>query len=144
MKTISLTLIILWLCIGLISCDEVNTTSKDYGGKTPENGMESDSSNNLISKGHFDTMRTTWKENFRAYIAKDSLDYFEVPVKDLRAILDEKGLTDTRFYLGMEPDSTGVNRPHLMVVGLRGNVINTKVIADYSKLCPPFCPPPKI
>jgi len=88
-----------------------------------------------ISKDTFDVWKKRWDDDFRNYMANDSLHYFDMPLVDLREILHESPVDKARFYMGMDHKI----RPHLMLVGLYKGVPNFDIIADYTEVCPPFC-----
>ena len=139
MKVLNNLIIMVILTFTAISCGE-GTKKEDPVTTDPVVTTLESSSNTMLTRAEFDTMRDNWKRGFRSYMASDSLDYFEMPIADLKAVVNESGVDDSRFYLGMDQNG----KPHLMLVGLSNSVIDFGVIADYSKACPPTCPPPKI
>jgi len=88
-----------------------------------------------ISKDTFDVWKARWNDNFREYMANDSLNYFNMPLVDLKDILKESPVDSARFYMGMDDKKL----PHLMLVGTNQGVPNFDVIADYTEVCPPLC-----
>ena len=138
MKTIKLSILFTLIIFSLNSCGDSKTSVQDKVEKATE--MKKDTSNNdLISRVKFDTMRVKWEQNFRAYMAADSLHYFDMAIEDLTEIISEDGLDSARFYMGMAPDTTGKLLPHLMLVGMTNGIPNFRKIADYSTACPPIC-----
>lgn len=94
------------------------------------------SGNNLMSKDSFNVWKGRWNTGFRGYMANDSLFYFDMPLADLRDILNESNADTARFYLGMD----SINLPHLMLVGVdEKGTPDFNIIADYTKVCPPYC-----
>lgn len=137
MKSIAYIFLAFSIVFAMYSCNEVQN-------KDTEKPMDDYVANNtLISQGKFDTMRTTWEQNFRSYMASDSLHYFDMDLRDLTAILNEHGVKKARFYMGMDAQMVGNQSrelPHLMLVGLDSNgQPNYGIIADYTRVCPPLC-----
>lgn len=133
MKTIKLIMVSSILASLLYACNQ-----QPNGIKGTDHSKEVNTSYpkaDLISKDSFDTWVTRWNDNFRGYMSRDSLHYFEMPLVDLREILHESPVDDARFYLGMDSSQL----PHLMLVGVDKGKPNFNVIADYSNVCPPFC-----
>lgn len=89
----------------------------------------------LISKDTFYAWKARWNNNFRKYMANDSMNYFNMPLVDLKDILKESPVDSARFYMGMDT----LKHPHLMLVGTHNGIPNLTVIADYTRVCPPFC-----
>jgi hypothetical protein len=133
MKTIKLIMVSSILAGLLYACDQ-----KPNGIKIPDYPKAVNSPNpkaDLISKDSFDTWVARWNDNFRAYMSRDSLHYFDMPLVDLREILHESPVDDARFYLGMDASEL----PHLMLVGVYKGKPNFNIIADYTRICPPLC-----
>ena len=133
MKTIKLILVASILASLLYACDQKPTGIKGPDKTKAENPPNPKA--DLISKDSFDVWKMRWNDNFRAYMAKDSMHYFDMPLVDLRQILNESPVDDARFYLGMDSKEL----PHLMLVGVDKGKPNFNIIADYTRICPPLC-----
>lgn len=123
------------------SCNE--TKNKNSSGGTNSNGSNTPtnfSATKKLSPAKFNNMRTRWQDSFFMY--RDTFNYFEVPIDDLKLISGERGVTDSRFYFGMD----SLYNPHLMLIGVNSNkdTFFYSKIADYTKVCPIICPPPRI
>lgn len=138
MKTIKFILVASILASLLFACNQspeietVDNKGKDLTSvdkKTPLNPRDT------ISKDTFMVWKKRWDNNFRKYMAKDSLHYVDMHLVDLRDILSESPVDSARIYLGMD----GKKLPHFMLVGLYKGKPNFKTIADYTRLCPPYC-----
>jgi hypothetical protein len=142
MKPIIKTLFLVAVLFISYSCDNAKEAVKDatdaVGDMAETKGLSV--IDTMKTRAEFNTMRTKWKKEHKLYTDKHVFDYFDVPIDDIRAIANENGATHSRFYFGMGDDSL----PHLLLVGMRDTVINFNIIADYTKICPPKCPPPKI
>ncbi len=139
MKPIIKFLVVCFITSMILSCNDPakkEDLTDNKAGDTYLTGGANDTT--TISHGKFDTMRTTWKENFRAYMQHDSLHYFEMPIADLKAVLNEINVDDTRFYLGMDIKGRDTF-PHIMLVGMKNGQPDWSIIGDYSKACPPIC-----
>lgn len=139
MKTIKLCVALTLMVFLLHSCGESKTKTEPPKDGITNNDKRKNSSNDLLTRQEFDNMRETWEQNFRGYMDADSLHYFDVPLQDLHDILQENGLEDARFYMGMELNDNEKLEPHLILVGMDNGRPNFNIIADYSTACPPKC-----
>jgi hypothetical protein len=137
MKSIFNLLLLVALVSVSYSCDKATDVAKGTKGTIGELTDKKPTilTDSLLTRGAFDTMRTKWQNDHKLYTDRHVFNYFEIPIDDLRAIVGEPGITDSRFYFGMSADTM----PHLMLVGITGSGLNFNIIADYTKVCPTQC-----
>ena len=136
-----LTILCVFSLISIYSCKSTTEPCPELPEKHP-NGVFLAQKDNLITIDTFNVWKARWDANYRAYMASDSLHYFDVPLLDLTTILAEnnggKKIDGSRFYMGMGYD-TGSMTPHTMIVGTLNGVSNFNTILDYSRACPKHC-----
>ena len=135
MKTIKFVLATFILAGVIFACEQKPSSIEETEIATSEKPISKVPTFTSLSKDTFDVWITRWDNNFRNYVANDSMHYFEMPIVDLSAILTEKPLDNARLYFGM---NSALN-PHLMLVGVADGKIDYNIIADYTRLCPPHC-----
>ena len=134
MKTIFYSLFLCFCSVWLFSCDKEMAVNNDCTQQI---------NHDKLKRSEFNAYKSTWDNNYRAYFAKDSLHYFDVPLCDLKAILNEglKGSETARFYMGMTQDQNNRLSPHLMLVGVNADsTSNYSLMVDYTRACPIICP----
>ena len=146
MKTIKFIILAVIFSSLIFACNQESSSKKESKNNTVK-AMKPDPTQDLISKDTFDVWVERWNMEYKEYMNNDSLHYFDMPLIDLRDILNDTTATEARFYMGMGMDTVNISGketilalPHLMLVGVNKNgVPNFNVIADYTKTCPPFC-----
>lgn len=121
------------------SCQPKNEPCPEVPEKHP-NGLFELTTSQSIDRVTFDTYVAAWDANFRTYMANDSVHYFDLPLADLTAVLQNRNLDGSRVYMGMKNDANGVLRPNLMIVGTIAGQSQFGTIMDYTKVCPVHCP----
>ena len=117
------------------SC-EMNTSN---GSDSEKASNENSSVVDTISLETFTAWRNKWASDGAAYMASDSLVYFDMSIIDLQEVINS-GADSARFYIGLETEKSEIF-PHLMMVGVDSTgQENLNLILDYSKSCPPYCP----
>ena len=138
MKTIKFLILVSILTSLICACNqtpEIERAGNKEEGTTLIDKNTPTNARDTISKDTFVVWKKRWDNNFRKYMATDSLHYADIPLVDFRDILNESPVDSARIYLGMDAKKL----PHFMMVGLYKGKPNFKVIADYSKVCPPYC-----
>jgi len=137
MKSISTVTVIVSMMI-MYSCQPKNEPCPKLPTKNP-NGIFAQTPNTLISKDTFDVWVARWDNNYRAYMASDSLHYFDMPLVDLSTIVTNPNVNGARIYMGMAYSPRGTIRPHTMIVGTIGGTSDFSAILDYTHACPDIC-----
>ena len=136
----------LFLSILTISCEtdspqEVSTNVQD---NIPSSVASNSAVQDTISVDTFDTWRENWMLNGAAWLDTAELEAFLMPLDDLAQTLNEPGVADSRFYLGLAQTESG-QVAKLMVVGVDakgGDMVDYDrgdYVYDLSQSCPPLC-----
>jgi len=136
MKNLNAFLLFFVLVAFFIACD--SKTKKKVVEKPTTLISESTDTLDLISKATFKKWVKSWKNNDTGYIDTIGMTYFNVPLIDLEDILNEDA-DSARVYLGLETLSPGHYAPHIMFVGIKDGTPDLDIIADYTRICPPWC-----
>ena len=134
MKVFTLFLIVAF-SLSATSCNQ----KKD---STPQNENKKSTTvptDNTVSLDTFNSWVSRWDDNYRSYMASDSLHYFDMPLVDMTTVVNEVGAAKARLYMSMESTKAGMI-PHILLVALdsQNEPIFTDIM-DYTKACPPLC-----
>ena len=134
-----ITLFAVFSLIAIYSCQPKGEPCPEVPAKHPHGVFEL-TPNTSISKDTFDVWVNRWNDNYRSYMATDSLHYFNTPLVDLTTIVNNTNVDGARMYMGMSIKNNGNLRPHILIVGTIAGQPDFSAIMDYTTACPKNCP----
>ena len=97
-------------------------------------------SKDTISPQTFQDWTTTWDSLGKAFSDTSLVQYFDMPVIDLKETLGEEP-SKARFYNGLEDKGNGHYEAHLILTAVGRDGMDKGQYFDITQPCPPICKP---
>jgi len=128
--------LIFFICVfGMASCKQEATPTTDPAPVSVATGNQ-----DTISQQTFLNWTTTWDSLGKAFTDTLLVQYFDMPVIDLKETLGENP-SKARFYNGLEDKGKGHYEAHLILTAVGEDGKDKGQYFDITQPCPPICKP---